>query len=221
MGRGRWTTGKARSETGERSGKRLFRIVGALTLAGASLAAAPAASAAQQGHEHRHGEEAGERTEGADSVAPSPYAGQEGRELKALSPEELRGLLGGEGMGLARAAELNGIPGPRHVLELAAALGLDADQRARVQGIFRRMREAAVALGREIVERERSLDRGFAAATVDSATVAAAARGIGELRGRLRGVHLTAHLATAKILTDAQIREYVRLRGYDLEGTEP
>jgi hypothetical protein len=40
--------------------------------------------------------------------AKSPYAGQESRSIKSLSPEEVRGLLDGGGMGFAKAAELNG-----------------------------------------------------------------------------------------------------------------
>ena len=36
-------------------------------------------------------------------------------------------------MSLALAAELNGYPGPLHVLELADRLGLSAEQRGKVQ----------------------------------------------------------------------------------------
>ena len=50
-----------------------------------------------------------------------PYAGLEGRRTKALSEEDAAGLLAGRGMGLALAAELNGYPGPLHVLEHGAS----------------------------------------------------------------------------------------------------
>ena len=43
---------------------------------------------------------------------PSPYAGQEQREIQALSTEEIEGYLSGSGMGLAKAAELNHSPVP-------------------------------------------------------------------------------------------------------------
>ena len=56
--------------------------------------------------------------------ASSPYAGQETRAIKALSPEDLEELRTGAGMGLAKAAELNGYPGPLHVLALAKELQL-------------------------------------------------------------------------------------------------
>jgi hypothetical protein len=52
----------------------------------------------------------------ADS--PTPYAGQQNRTIKALSDEDIVGLLKGDGMGFAKAAELNGYPGPKHVLDL-------------------------------------------------------------------------------------------------------
>jgi hypothetical protein len=39
-------------------------------------------------------------------------------------------------MGLALAAELNGYPGPIHVLQLSDKLGLTPEQKARVQSLF-------------------------------------------------------------------------------------
>jgi hypothetical protein len=49
---------------------------------------------------------------GTAAQAPSPYAGQEQRPIKALSETEMRDLAEGRGMGLAKAAELNSYPGP-------------------------------------------------------------------------------------------------------------
>jgi hypothetical protein len=57
-----------------------------------------------------------------------------GRRIKALSAEDVDGLLTGRGLALARAAELNGYPGPMHVLEHADALGLTGEQRAVAEG---------------------------------------------------------------------------------------
>jgi len=73
----------------------------------------------------------------------------------------LRALLRGEGMGFAKAAELNGYPGPKHVLDLADRLKLTPDQRQLVQAIFDRMSTSAKPLGAELVERERVLDQLF------------------------------------------------------------
>ena len=74
----------------------------------------------------------------------SGYAGQESREIKALSPEEVDAYLSGKGMGFAKAAELNGYPGPAHVLELAAELQLSADQRRRTEALFAAMQSQAL-----------------------------------------------------------------------------
>ena len=59
------------------------------------------------------------------TLAGSPYAGQVNAPIKALTAEEQAALLDGQGAGFAKAAELNGYPGPKHVLELSAQLGLD------------------------------------------------------------------------------------------------
>ena len=47
----------------------------------------------------------------------SPYSGEEKRAVKALSDDDLKNYLEGNGMGFAKAAELNGVPGPKHILE--------------------------------------------------------------------------------------------------------
>ena len=51
-----------------------------------------------------------------------PYAGEQQRAIKSLSEKDIADLQAGQGMGLAKAAELNGYPGPAHVLEHADAL---------------------------------------------------------------------------------------------------
>ncbi len=66
---------------------------------------------------------------GAFAQSSAPYAGQQTRAIKALSRSETQDLLDGKGMGLAKAAELNGYPGPMHVLELARRLQLSPVQR--------------------------------------------------------------------------------------------
>src|SRR6184192_328486 len=91
----------------------------------------------------------------------SPYAGPEQRAIKALSDEEVRDLLEGRGMGLAKAAELNSYPGPLHVLQLADQLGLSEAQRKATDALYANMRQQALSVGRQIVEAERSLDRAF------------------------------------------------------------
>jgi hypothetical protein len=144
----------------------------------------------------------------------TPYAGQQNRDIKALSEEETADLLAGRGMGLAKAAELNSYPGPLHALELREALGLDAAQVAALEDQKRRMAEAARALGHQVVSAERELDRLFAERRIDAATLQAKAEEIGRMQGQLRAVHLATHLETRAVLSDAQVRRYDELRGY-------
>lgn len=155
---------------------------------------------------------------GGAAPPASPYAGQETRPIKALSEDEVREYLSGSGMGLAKAAELNRYPGPRHVLELADRLALSADQRRQTERIFEAMRAEAVRLGEQVVARERELDGLFAAGSISPAALDRLAVELGTLQGRLRAVHLRAHLAQRELLTVAQRRQYEALRGYS--GTQ-
>jgi hypothetical protein len=91
----------------------------------------------------------------------SAYVGQQSRDIKALSGD-IAALRSGDGMGLAKAAELNGYPGPRHVLALLRELRLSDTQAAQVTAIRDRMSAAARPLGDELIDRERSLDQLFA-----------------------------------------------------------
>jgi hypothetical protein len=167
----------------------------------AALACVPATGLAQQAH--------------------SPYAHQGSEEVKTLSQEEVDRLLAGEGMGLARPAELNGYPGPKHVLELADSLGLTAEQRSEVEGVFASMHERAQALGREILAGERSLDAAFAERAITEADLSEGVERIARLQGELRVVHLRAHLETRALLSPHQIHEYDRLRGYGAGHVHP
>jgi hypothetical protein len=143
-----------------------------------------------------------------------PYAGLEARPIKALSEEQIADLRAGRGMGLALAAELNGYPGPMHVLELADALGLSEQQRAAVERLFAGMRSEAVPLGEQLIAQEADLDRQFAGKTITPASLVAATDAIGATHAALRRAHLRYHLFTAELLTPAQVRHYAELRGY-------
>lgn len=151
---------------------------------------------------------------------PSPYAGDETREIKALSPQDVAGYLEGRGMGLARAAELNHYPGPKHVLELAEALDLSADQQRRSEEIYAVMNAEAVRLGHELVAAEAELDGAFAAGEIEAGELAARLTAIAELAGRLRLAHLGAHLEQRRALSPEQVRLYDELRGYGAGADE-
>ncbi|MEL6677997.1 MAG: Spy/CpxP family protein refolding chaperone [Pseudomonadota bacterium] len=144
----------------------------------------------------------------------TPYAGQETREIARLSPQDVEDLLAGRGWGFAKSAELNGYPGPAHVLELAEALDLTTAQRGQVQAIFDRMNAEARRLGAALIDREAALDAAFESGEIDAATLAALTAAAGEVEAELRAVHLAAHLDTTPLLSRHQIMTYSRLRGY-------
>jgi len=147
-------------------------------------------------------------------AADMPYAGQQSRPIKALSDDDIAALQNGEGMGMAKAAELNGYPGPKHVLDLARQLQLTDGQWRGVQAIFDRMSAAAKPLGGELIAQEQALDQLFAKGDITPDRLAAATAAIAELEGRLRAVHLSAHLETRALLNPDQIARYEQLRGY-------
>ncbi len=149
-----------------------------------------------------------------------PYAGQQTRAIKALSPDEVRGLLSGAGLGFAKAAELNHYPGPVHVLALAGKLGLAPDQSARTEALYRQMKREAVPLGERIIAREKRLDTLFASRRIDEGSLQAVTAAIARLRGELRAVHLKYHLKMKTLLTPHQVAAYDRLRGYASPGGE-
>lgn len=149
-----------------------------------------------------------------DHRPAQPYAGLERRAIKALDETEIGDLKAGNGMGLALAAELNRYPGPRHLLELADRIGLDAGRRAQIAAIEARMTEAAKASGERILQLEAELDRRFAEGAIAPDTLKDLLRRIGEARAELRYIHLETHLAVRPLLTAAEVARYDQLRGY-------
>jgi len=149
----------------------------------------------------------------------SPYASQESSGIAALSLQEMDDLESGAGMGLARAAELNSYPGPKHVLELAEALSLTSDQLTEVEEIHRQMLAEAKRVGSEILEKEKLLDQRFAHRHIDEPTLRQLTLEIGALHGELRFGHLAAHLQVSSILNQNQIDTYDSLRGYKASGS--
>jgi hypothetical protein len=157
----------------------------------------------------------------AAEMPVTSYAGQQARLVKALSDEDIAALRKGEGMGMAKAAELNGYPGPAHVLGLATQLGLTPDQLQQVIAIFERMSASAKPLGGELIAREQVLDQLFATGEITPDRLATETAAIGELNGRLRSVHLAAHLETRALLRPDQIALYQQLRGYGDPASAP
>jgi hypothetical protein len=147
-----------------------------------------------------------------------PYAGQQLRPIKSLSENDIAELRRGAGWGLAKAAELNGLPGPVHLLELQEQLRLSDAQRQTINALYRSMRAAAISAGARLIELERKLDEHFKNRTLDSSTLREQLEEIARALAALRFVHLSAHLETSEQLSDAQIARYNSLRGY---GSDP
>ena len=150
--------------------------------------------------------------------AVSPYVDQTSRNIKALSDEEVADYLSGKGMGFAKAAELNGYPGPAHVLELADQLALSATQKETTQAIFERMQSGAKAVGQRLVDEERKLDELFLSRDISPRLLHQALDSIASLQGQVREIHLPAHLDEAEVLNEAQTMKYWHLRGYGGAG---
>ena len=144
-----------------------------------------------------------------------PYADIQSRTIKALSDDQIADLEAGRGMGFALPAELNGYPGPRHVLDFAEKLGLTQDQKDKTKDLFASMKAETVPLGIRLVSQERTLDRMFAEKTADPVSLSNVTGEIGETRGELRAAHLRYHLDMTDLLTPHQMRIYAQLRGYN------
>lgn len=145
---------------------------------------------------------------------PQPYAGLQSRPIKALSEQQIADLRAGRGIGMALAAELNGYPGPMHVLELGDKLGLTAAQREQVQALFAAMKAEAIPLGEQLIAREQELDRLFAERAVTPASLTTVTQSIGSAQATLRETHLKYHLSTLALLSADQVQRYTALRGY-------
>lgn len=148
----------------------------------------------------------------------APYSGLERRDIKSLSNEDQADLRRGAGWGLALPAELNGHPGPLHVLELKAELALSDQQIEAITRIFERMRRDATDEGERFIAAERVVETLFRERNVDEAALRRAIGASEASRAKLRMIHLLAHLSTPALLTEVQIARYKQLRGY---GADP
>ena len=91
--------------------------------------ATPAPSHGQHGHASTEAAERSPYADDFDAEAP----------IRSLTREEVAQIERGEGAGFASPAELNGVPGPRHVLDLAHELDLSHAQVTQVQAIYDQM----------------------------------------------------------------------------------
>ncbi len=151
----------------------------------------------------------------------SKYIGQEGRIIKSLSPEDVESLQTGTGDafgGMAKLAELNGYPGPRHVLDLTNELKLSDEQRKNITTIYDNMKEKAIELGQKIVNIERNANEEFVNRSITDTQMKQLVLKSSEIHGQLRYTHLNTHLKMLDILTSEQTALYNSLRGYSYSG---
>ena len=144
----------------------------------------------------------------------SKYVGEEYRKIKSLSPDDVEELKKGSGWGLAKAAELNGLPGPAHILEMEDKIYLTDKQKKKIQKIYNEMKGEAIALGKQLIRLEMGLNRGFSNRNINQELLENYVREIEKVRAKLRIVHLSTHMQTPNILTNKQIILYNKLRGY-------
>ena len=183
----------------------MTRIPPLLSVVFAGLSVVVAAGVLAVGQEGHGGHAGG--TPDADRYDPAAA-------IRSLTPEEIAQIERGEGAGFALPAELNGVPGPRHVLDLADDFGLSREQGTRVQAIYDRMQAAVLPAGRRYLDALRALEEEFRAGTLAEADLPARGDEVYRLEGALATAHLVAHLETAAVLTAEQIAAYNRLRGY-------
>jgi Spy/CpxP family protein refolding chaperone len=120
-------------------------------------------------------------------------------------PLDRGALLNGEEGVMGKVADLHGYPSPKQVLDLAATLKLTDGQITRIREIYRDMMTRVKQLGKEIVQIEEELNTAFKSSLVTEGSVSDDTQAIGRLRGRMRGVFLTAHIQTKRVLTKDQV----------------
>ena len=150
----------------------------------------------------------------AAAQASQPYADMQTRSIKALSDQQIADLRAGRGMALALAAELNGYPGPAHLLELADQLDLTVEQRRQFEQMLDAMKRETIPVGQQLLAEEADLNRRFADRTITPDQLSVAVAALGEIQARLRAAHLRYHLSTPALLTREQMHRYGELRGY-------
>src|SRR5262245_65908219 len=141
----------------------------------------------------------------AEDPRTAPYRHQTQSSLRGFSEAEVAELRAGTGMGLARAAELNSYPGPRHILDAIHAGRLQASptQVRQLQEIFDEMRSDARRIGAQILSEEEQLETAFRTTTIAEHDLRARLAQIASLKGEFRVTHLRAPLLAKAVLNGA------------------
>jgi hypothetical protein len=168
----------------------------------------------QQERKHKKGEQHSKQSD-----YKSSYIGQENRDIKALPPEDIKGLKRGSGTpfgGMAKPAELNGVPGPKHLLDMieAGKLEVSEKQKNKIESVYKRMKENAIKKGGKIITKEEKIDNGFEKRSIEQEELKDKIKTSANLYADLRFIHLKTHLEMLDILNEKQVEKYNKLRGY-------
>jgi len=148
----------------------------------------------------------------------SSYIAEQTRQIKSLSANDIKALQSGAGWGLAKPAELNGIPGPLHVLELQEELGLSRLQKNKIQDLWSSMNEQAKLEGDRYLDVEEKIEEFFKSKKDNEEELDNLLNQSATHLAALRKTHLLAHLEVLPILSFHQIKKYNVLRGYQDHG---
>lgn len=179
---------------------------------GLAMAVTPLPGTAQQ--HAGHGAAAPQSAQSGHAGHASPYAGMETRAIKSLSDKDIEELRSGTGWGLALSAELNGVPGPAHLLELKTELGLSPQQVSSIEAIHKAMKAEAIPAGERLIAAEAAIETAFVNGPPTEASLRKLVQAAEAARAELRYIHLARHISTPPLLTREQIAKYQKLRGY-------
>jgi hypothetical protein len=126
-------------------------------------------------------------------------------------PADRNALLNGEEGNQTAVADNVGYPSPKRVLDLSSTLNLTESQRNALRDIYSETYTRAKELGKRIIKIEEELDEAFKAGFVTAQSISDDAEQIGKLRGKLRGVFLSARISTKKLLNANQLDMYKKL----------
>ncbi len=134
--------------------------------------------------------------------------------ISSLTYQEYIGYKTGEGMGMAKPAELNNYPSPKYILDMGKELKLSENQKAQLKMIYVNMKKKAEEMGTFILQEERKLNDSFASGKPNEGSIIYYSNKIGLFQGELRNAHLQAHLKAHGILNADQIKKCNKLMAY-------
>lgn len=115
---------------------------------------------------------------------------------------------------MAKSAELNGIPGPAHLLELKKEINLSELQIEKIETIWSEMNRSAKRYGQNYLSIEEKIENFFRHQQQDTAVLQGLLSESSFYLAKLRETQLNAHLKVRPLLSEQQVMQYNHLRGY-------